>query len=228
MAVFVRTSSSLLNEDVTPAAFWVTNPNNTYIGNAVAGGTHFGFWYRILDRPDGPSFSSNYCPKKIPMGINLNNTVHAVGRFGLWIFPGYTPTVTGSCSDSNPSVAKFENLTSYSNDKGAEWVMSNPMQFRNFVVFDHYTEAIATKTIVNNENTNTPYAKIFYNETTGSLVTNSIIIGNSDSSSPASIGSSGLVIAWERGLLIKSNRFYNFPDANSHAIRATEIIGRCT
>ncbi len=33
LAVFVRTSSSLLNEDVTPAAFWVTNPNNTYIGN---------------------------------------------------------------------------------------------------------------------------------------------------------------------------------------------------
>ena len=212
---------------MTPAAFWVTNPNNTYIGNAVAGGTHFGFWYRILDRPEGPSFTQDYCPKKIPMGKNYNNTVHAVGRFGLWIFPGYTPTLTGKCTDTTPSPAKFENFISYSNDKGAEWVMSNPMQFRNFVVYDHATEGITAKTIVNNEVTNTGYSKIFYNETTGSLVTNSIFIGNSDSSSPTSISSSGLVIAWERGLLIKSNRFYNFPDAGSHAIRATEITGRC-
>ena len=45
LAIFVRTSSSLLNEDATPAAFWVTNPNNTYQHNAVAGSTHFGYWY---------------------------------------------------------------------------------------------------------------------------------------------------------------------------------------
>lgn len=49
LAVFVKTSSSLLNEDSLPAAFWITNPNNTYIGNAVAGGTHFGFWVRLLE-----------------------------------------------------------------------------------------------------------------------------------------------------------------------------------
>lgn len=29
LGVFVVTSSSLLNVDVTPAAFWITNPNNT-------------------------------------------------------------------------------------------------------------------------------------------------------------------------------------------------------
>ena len=26
------------------AAFWATNPNNTYIHNSVAGVSHFGFW----------------------------------------------------------------------------------------------------------------------------------------------------------------------------------------
>ncbi len=88
LAVFVRTSSSLLNEDVTPAAFWATNPNNTYLHNAVAGSTHFGFWYRLTDHPEGPSFNINYCPKKIPFGVWSNNTVHSTGRFGLWIFPG--------------------------------------------------------------------------------------------------------------------------------------------
>ncbi len=38
------------------AAYWATNPNNTYEHNAVAGCTHFGWWYRILDRSDGRMF----------------------------------------------------------------------------------------------------------------------------------------------------------------------------
>ena len=113
LAVFVKTSSSLLNEDSLPAAFWITNPNNTYVGNAVAGGTHFGFWVRLLDGKlnffktlillffllfdlqlvsDGPSYNPNYCPKRQPLGRFFNNSAHSLGRFGLWIFPGYSPT----------------------------------------------------------------------------------------------------------------------------------------
>ncbi len=64
LAVFVRTSSSLLNEDATPAAFWITNANNTYMHNTAAGCTHFGYWYRLLDRSDGPSYNPNYCKEK--------------------------------------------------------------------------------------------------------------------------------------------------------------------
>ncbi len=63
-----KASTSLQNDDITPAAFWVTNANNTYQHNHAAGGTHFGWWYRMHDRPDGPSYDPNYCPKKIPMG----------------------------------------------------------------------------------------------------------------------------------------------------------------
>ena len=29
LAVFIRASTSLRNDDITPAAFWATNPNNT-------------------------------------------------------------------------------------------------------------------------------------------------------------------------------------------------------
>ncbi len=31
------------------AAFWATNPNNTYEHNYVAGSTHFGFWYNYFN-----------------------------------------------------------------------------------------------------------------------------------------------------------------------------------
>ncbi|CAF0756351.1 unnamed protein product [Brachionus calyciflorus] len=227
LAILIKTSSSLLNEDVTPAAFWVTNPNNTYLHNSVAGSSHFGYWYRILDRPDGASYRPDYCPKKIPLGKFFNNTVHGVGRFGLWIFPGYHPSVTGACSDNNPSVAKFEHFTTYSNDKGAEWVMANNLQFRNFISFDHASASIEAKQIIFNEDIHSRYSPTFYNETNGPLISDSIVVGNSDSSKTTSITPYGVVIAWDRGLLVKNVSFYNFPDGSSQAIKPTEIAGRC-
>lgn len=151
LAVFVRTSSSLLNEDATPAAFWATNPNNTIQHNAVAGSTHHGFWYRMLNRPDGPSFTNDYCPVNQPLGVFKNNSAHSSGRFGLWIFPAYLPNKGGACWGGTPAVAKFDGFVSYSNDKGAEYVESNPFQFVNFVVWDHFSEGIAGKTIINNQ-----------------------------------------------------------------------------
>ncbi|CAF4466498.1 unnamed protein product, partial [Rotaria magnacalcarata] len=85
LAVFVRTSSSLLNDDLTPAAFLLSNPNNIVEFNAVAGATHFGYWYRFTDQPEGLSLENypNYCPNRQPFGRFVNNTVHSTGRFGV-------------------------------------------------------------------------------------------------------------------------------------------------
>ena len=100
----------------------MTNPNNIIQHNAVAGGTHFGYWYRLLDNPDGPSYTSNYCVKKQPFGVFYNNSAHSIGRMGLWIFPGFTPTVNGGCSETTMTIAHFDDFTSYRCDIGAEWV----------------------------------------------------------------------------------------------------------
>lgn len=227
LAVFVRTSSSLLNEDITPAAFWATNPNNTYLHNAVAGSTHFGWWYRLLNNPDGPSFTTSYCPRKIPFGMFFNNSVHSTGRFGLWIFPMYAPTISGACSDSRPSVAVFNNFVSWSNDKGAEFVEAASVQFRNFTIWDHYSEGIATKTMVGYQAPNSLYANTFYNENTGTVVADSIIIGNSLGGTQ-SYTIDGIVVPWDRGQLVKNVSFYNFPAASSRAMRCPIIAGRCT
>ena len=81
LALFVKASSSLLNDDITPAAFWATNPNNHYSHNAVAGGTHFGFWYRLLEHPEGPSFTTTVCPRKVPLGTSYNNS----GKFDVCV-----------------------------------------------------------------------------------------------------------------------------------------------
>ena len=192
------------------------------------GGTHHGWWYRIKDNPEGPSFTTTYCPKNIPMGRFYNNSVHSNGRFGLWIFPGYHPTVSGACDDTRPSPAIFDTFHSYLNTKGAEWVMANPMQFKNFVVFDHSATGIEAKTIVSNKAENTLYKNTFFSNSSGPLIQNTIVIGNSDSSSSTSISESGIVVAWDRGELLENVAFYNFPDSGSRAIRGPFIDGTCT
>ncbi|VDP87119.1 unnamed protein product [Echinostoma caproni] len=42
--VHVKKTNSLLNDDVVPAAYWITHPNNIVRHNVAAGGTNFGFW----------------------------------------------------------------------------------------------------------------------------------------------------------------------------------------
>ena len=194
--------------------------------NSVAGATHFGFWYRLLDNSDGPSFSSSYCPKKQPMGVFFNNSVHSTGRFGLWIFPGYTPSASGGCYGYQPSVAIFRQFTSYLNDKGAEWDVSSSLQFREFIVYDHFSSGITTQTIKYHQDYNTPYKSTFYSLTTGAVVADSVIIGNSRMNSSTNTPS-GLVLPWDRGLIVSNVTFINFPDPNTQAMRAVEIIGRC-
>lgn len=44
LGVLTRGSSSLLNTDQIPATFWITNPHNTFIGNAAAASRAYGFW----------------------------------------------------------------------------------------------------------------------------------------------------------------------------------------
>lgn len=37
-------SFSLLNTDQTPGCFWITHPDNIFVGNRAAGGVNYGFW----------------------------------------------------------------------------------------------------------------------------------------------------------------------------------------
>jgi len=183
---------------------------------------------RLKDTPEGPSFTTTYCPRKIPLGRFFNNSVHSNGRFGLWIFPEYHPTVTGACGDkaqSQPAI--FDTFYTYSCTKGAEWVASFPMQFKNFVVFDHTEAGISafTTDFVKTENTFTKNE--LFSSTRGPLVQNSIVIGNSDSTSFKSFTEAGVVLAWDRGELLDNVTFYNFPDNNSRAIRGPIVEGTC-
>ena len=134
----VLASSSLLSDDITPAAFWGTHPDNDYIDNHVAGGSHFGFWFRFHEHSDGPSFDPNVCPRNAHNGIFTGNVVHSCGWYGLWVFEDYLPTASGNCQDkSNPEpyvAAVYDNFLAYNNKRGAETAFGAGVQFHDFIV----------------------------------------------------------------------------------------------
>ncbi|XP_012578380.1 PREDICTED: fibrocystin-L [Condylura cristata] len=222
LAVFVQQSMSLLNDDVTPAAFWVTNPNNTIRHNAVAGGTHFGFWYRMNNHPDGPSYDRNICQKRVPLGEFFNNTVHSQGWFGIWIFEEYFPMQTGSCTSTVPVPAIFNSLTTWNCQKGAEWVNGGALQFHNFVMVNNYEAGIETKRIL------APYVG-GWGETNGAVVKNAKIVGHLDELGMGSAFCTikGLVLPFSEGLTVSSVHFMNFDRPNCAALGVTSITGVC-
>ena len=223
LVVFVRTSSSLLNDDITPAAFWITHPNNTLQHNHVAGGTHFGFWYRMHKHPDGPSFTKTICPRKIPIQVFQNNTVHSVGWYGLWIFEFYTPMKGGLCSSTEPEAAKLYTLTVWNSFRGAEWVEAGPIQLHNFVLANNFMSNFEMFFIRNTLPTQR------YNHD-GALLKDSVVIGRLNSANRPPCTKKGIVLPFSNGLLVDGIKFINFDEKNGHqcsGIGTVKIVCTC-
>ncbi|CAF3361139.1 unnamed protein product [Rotaria sp. Silwood1] len=166
----------------------LTNPNNTVENNAVAGSTHYGYWYRLLNTASGASFAlyPNYSPYIQPFGRFYNNSVHSSVRFGVWIYPQYSPTINGNPS---PPQAVFDGIVSWKNSKGFEWVKSNAIQIRNALAFDNNYAGISCITAFDYQNR--WISSILGN---GSSVVDSVIIGDTGvSSNPIIPSIAGLV-----------------------------------
>ncbi|CAF4012065.1 unnamed protein product [Rotaria sp. Silwood2] len=167
--------------------------------NPVAGITHYGYWYRLSNKTEGLSVltNPNYCPNRHPFGRFYNNSVHSTGRFGVWIYPEYAPTISGDCNDTQPSQAILEGLVSWKNNKGIELVMTRTTQIKNAVVFDNADIGIAYITAVGHQETNPPCLRAtFYDTDNGSSVIDSIIIGDAGISSTPIIPSTAGLVGW--------------------------------
>ena len=91
LVVASRASHSILNTDTTPASFWITNPDNIWVGNHAAGGARYGFWFDLQDNSIGPSASPDICPINFKLGEFRDNVAHSMGRYGLRIFHKHKP-----------------------------------------------------------------------------------------------------------------------------------------
>ncbi|XP_044027924.1 LOW QUALITY PROTEIN: PKHD1 like 1, tandem duplicate 1 [Siniperca chuatsi] len=222
LAVFVKQSTSLLNDDVTPAAYWVTNPNNIVRHNAAAGGTHFGFWYRMHEHPDGSSYDPNICQNRVPLGEFYNNTVHSQGWFGLWIFSDFFPMKSGGCRSVTPKPAVFHSLTTWNCEKGAEWVNVGAVQFNSFIMLNNEKAGIEAKRILQ-------WAVSSFGEYGGATMSNSTIVGHVDE---LGLGDNyctrrGVIAPLDDGLSVLNTKFINFDRSSCTAIGVTSIAGKC-
>jgi hypothetical protein len=138
-------SWSLLNTDQTPASFWMTNPNNMWVGNHAAGSDRYGFWLSLTDHPIGPSATNTVCPKGVPFGLFTDNVAHSNAMFGLRIWNDFVPR-TNPCgpiaplwnTTINPPVtAVFKNFLGYMNhDSAVNCENLGDVRFVNFTVMD--------------------------------------------------------------------------------------------
>jgi cysteine-rich repeat protein len=125
LAVMVRPVWSLLEVDMTPAAFWGTNPANHWRRNVVAGSTSFGYWFRPLEHPDGASTGNPSCPNLSPLGSFEDNVAHTVGMAGLRI-EEYTPHRNGyNCEKIEPAPAIFLRTLVFNSRENAVWLREN-------------------------------------------------------------------------------------------------------
>ena len=219
LAIFTRMSNSLLNPDINPASFWIVNPNNKFRHNSCAGGTHFCFWLRPANVPDGPSWTMNYCPRKVQLDEFWNNTAHSMGWYGFWIFgqsnhasyDPHTGTIdTGYCRGERTQ-ARFGSFTTWNNKRGFEIVSGANIRLENQTHMDHDFAAYEIFT-----------AKGPYGDD-GPGIYNSVIVGHSEVSDLTKNATHsctpGGIHHTPSGYTVKDTRFYNF-DRNCYCFQA--------
>lgn len=92
IAALVHVSTSNLNTDLTPAAFWCVSAKNFVVGNIAAGSAAYGFWIAPFHPySTGPGYSPNVCPSTHTISQFENNEAHASKKYGMNIFQYFYP-----------------------------------------------------------------------------------------------------------------------------------------
>ncbi len=144
---------TLLPSDNTVAAYWITNPDNTFIDNVAAGSDENGFWLSLPEHPQGAFLDSDTAkatwPRRMKLAefrgnvahsnfdgfmfdrnINLDNTF---GLAGNSLYPKENPADPNSKSLET----HFENLTTYKNRNGGFWGRGELFVVRNLKTADN-------------------------------------------------------------------------------------------
>jgi hypothetical protein len=78
--------------DMTASTFWITNADNSWIGNVVAGSEALGFWFELLVRGNLANEHQDFDPMMVPTRKFEGNVVHSVYGVGMtYYLSGYIP-----------------------------------------------------------------------------------------------------------------------------------------
>jgi cell migration-inducing and hyaluronan-binding protein len=128
---------TLLPSDNTVAAYWITNPDNSFIDNVSAGSDETGFWFSLPMHPQGQflgtEIAKNIWPRRTPLrafkgnvshsnfdGFMIDRHINEDNTFGLASIP-LLPLADPNDLESKVLESHFENLTSYKNRNGGLW-----------------------------------------------------------------------------------------------------------
>ena len=151
----------LIPSDNTVSAFWITNPDNSYIGNVAAGSDQIGYWFALPEHPTGAFLdkegSKNVWPRRTPVREFKGNTAHSTfdgfmfdrgprpdGKFSVGGSNYHFAFTDPADPNSPPKGSVFENFTSYKNRHGGVWGRGELHLFKNLRVADNaigYTHA---------------------------------------------------------------------------------------
>ncbi|MEO7877808.1 MAG: G8 domain-containing protein [Dokdonella sp.] len=128
---------TLLPSDNTVTAFWITNPDNSFIDNVAAGSDETGFWFSLPMHPQGQfagtEISKATWPRRTPLrafrgnvshsnfdGFMIDRHINEDNTFGTASIP-LLPLADPNDLESKVLESHFENLTSYKNRNGGLW-----------------------------------------------------------------------------------------------------------
>ena len=131
-----------------PATYWITNPNNTFIGNVAAGSAGSGFWLIFPEQPLGESSNTTkfpqfagYKPNLQPLGDFRDNKAHS-NPLAFDINDGINPdnTLKPNVGWDPPTAEFLENFTAYGNGTALYTGIGNAdTLFRNAMLADNRT-----------------------------------------------------------------------------------------
>jgi hypothetical protein len=174
---------TLLPSDNTVSSFWITNPDNTYIGNVAAGSDETGFWLSLPEHPNGAFLGSedslNTWPRRTLIRAFRDNTAHS--NFDGFLFDRninedntfglagntYGPRENPADPRSKHLETHFDNLTTYKNRNGGFWGRGELFVVRNLKAADN---AIGM----------TMSSGAFGSEAFTSLLVDSLVVGETD------------------------------------------------
>jgi G8 domain len=145
--------NTLLPSDNTVAAYWITNPDNSFIDNVAAGSDENGFWLSLPEHPQGAfkdsEVSKTIWPRRTPLrafrgnvahsnfdGFMFDRNIYEDNTFGLATIP-FLPLANPADLDSEVVETHFESLTSYKNRNGGLWSRGDLFVFSNLKLADN-------------------------------------------------------------------------------------------
>ena len=146
---------TLLPSDNTVASYWITNPDNSFVGNVAAGSDENGFWLSLPEHPNGQflntEISRNTWPRRTKLrefrdnvahsnfdGFMFDRNINVDNTFGL-AGNTYLPKENPADANSKTLETPFENLITYKNRNGGFWGRGELFVVRNLKTADNAT-----------------------------------------------------------------------------------------